>query len=80
MAMTKYTFSNGSFASITVGANGGILQVKKGTIALHIGSGTPDTEACITFGVGEKWIFQGGLTLRATSLSGPMASAVVGDL
>lgn len=78
--MQKHTLSNASFTEIHAGAGAGILQVQKGTIAIWIGSGTPNDDACITFGTGEKWIVTTGNQLRAKAVGSPVASVVVGNL
>lgn len=78
--MQRHSLSNTAFTQIHSGTGAGILQVQKGTIAVWIGSGTPNEDACITFGAGEKYIVNAGNQLRAKAVGSPVASVVVGQL
>lgn len=77
--MERYSL-NSNFTQIHAGSTAGIMQVQRGVVAIHVGTGTPDPEKCITFAAGEKWIFQTGNQLRAAAVAGAVAVVVVGPL
>lgn len=77
--MERFSLTN-SFTEIHSGTGACILQVQRGTMAVHVGAGTPDVEKCITFGAGEKWIVNDGNQIRARSIGALLAVVVVGGL